>query len=118
MPFVSRTRATLRSAELGFLGVVVYTRVHTPRFWGHDFSAGAPVLLFTRRRPWRISWLRVGTVYLQPLVSDGLARPGRPRHPRRNHNAPLPRKGPKLMMLPPVSSGFRPLTFLLDLGLR
>src|SRR6266545_4840591 len=28
---VSRTRATLRSAEFGFLGVVVYTRVHTPR---------------------------------------------------------------------------------------
>jgi len=31
---VKRTRATLRSAELGFFGVVVYTRVHTPRFWG------------------------------------------------------------------------------------
>src|SRR5690606_18888934 len=34
MPLVRRTRATLRSAELGFFGVVVYTRVHTPRFWG------------------------------------------------------------------------------------
>src|SRR2546425_7813970 len=61
IPFVSRTRATLRSAEFGFLGVVVYTRVQTPRFCGHDFSAGAPVLLLTRRRPWRTSWLRVGT---------------------------------------------------------
>jgi hypothetical protein len=29
--FVSRTRATLRSAEFGFFGVVVYTRVQTPR---------------------------------------------------------------------------------------
>lgn len=31
-PLVKRTRATLRNAEFGFLGVVVYTRVHTPRF--------------------------------------------------------------------------------------
>ena len=31
MSLDSRTRATLRSAEFGFLGVVVYTRVHTPR---------------------------------------------------------------------------------------
>jgi len=41
----------LRSAEFGFLGVVVYTRVHTPRFCGLDFSAGALVLLFCGRRP-------------------------------------------------------------------
>jgi len=32
MLFVSRTRATFLSAELGFFGVVVYTLVHTPRF--------------------------------------------------------------------------------------
>jgi hypothetical protein len=32
--------ATLRSAELGFFGVVVYTRVHTPRFWGDPARAG------------------------------------------------------------------------------
>src|SRR6266581_7135352 len=81
-PFVSRTRATLRSAEFGFLGVVVYTRVQTPRFCGHDFSAGAPVLLLTRRRPWRTSWLRVGTANLQLLPSLGHARSGRQRHPR------------------------------------
>src|SRR6266542_3991235 len=62
MPFVSLTRATLRSAEFGFLGVVVYTRVHTPRFCGHAFNAGAPVLLFCGRRPCRTSWLKVGTV--------------------------------------------------------
>jgi hypothetical protein len=29
-----RTRAYLRNAELGFLGVIVPTRVHTPRFCG------------------------------------------------------------------------------------
>ena len=40
MPFVSRTRATLRSAEFGFFGVVVYTRVQTPRFWGAPRRAG------------------------------------------------------------------------------
>jgi hypothetical protein len=34
IPLVSRTRATFRSAEFGFLGVVVYTRVQTPRFCG------------------------------------------------------------------------------------
>src|SRR5215471_13318556 len=34
MPPEMRTRATLRSAEFGFFGVVVYTRVHTPRRCG------------------------------------------------------------------------------------
>ena len=44
MPLESRTRATLRSAEFGFLGVVVLTCVHTPRFCGEPCSAGAFVL--------------------------------------------------------------------------
>src|SRR6266446_7814087 len=59
-PFVSRTLATLRSAELGFFGVVVYTLVHTPRRCGQPFSAG--LLLFTRAssRGLRTSWLIVG----------------------------------------------------------
>src|SRR5437660_4295205 len=82
IPFVSRTRATLRSAEFGFFGVVVYTRVHTPRFCGQLFRAGAPVLLFSRRRPWRTSWLNVGTKSLQRVVEQGCAQPGRARHPR------------------------------------
>jgi hypothetical protein len=30
-PFVSLTRAIFLSAEFGFFGVVVETRVHTPR---------------------------------------------------------------------------------------
>src|SRR6266513_2908487 len=31
MPLVRRTRATFRRAEFGFFGVIVYTRVQTPR---------------------------------------------------------------------------------------
>src|SRR5580693_7495833 len=60
MPLVSRTRAILRSAEFGFFGVIVDTRVHTPRFCGAPWSAG--VLVFSRLdvRPLRISWLTVG----------------------------------------------------------
>src|SRR4026208_255111 len=79
-PLVRRTLATLRSAELGFLGVVVYTRVQTPRRNGVDLSVwgvGAARVQTPRRdgfvwsagdlslptgdlRPWRISWLIVG----------------------------------------------------------
>src|SRR5436190_21625577 len=59
-PFVSRTRATLRSAEFGFLGVVVYTRMQTPRFCGHACIAGVFDFLRTASRPLRTSWLMVG----------------------------------------------------------
>ena len=52
-PLVSRTLATFRSAEFGFLGVVVYTRRQTPRFWGHESSAGELLLLATTVRPFR-----------------------------------------------------------------
>src|SRR3990172_6317367 len=80
IPFVSRTRATLRSAEFGFFGVCVRTWVQTPRFWGAPFgcirrrcfielkvycSAGALVLAFLNARPLRTSWLIVGTSRLQ-----------------------------------------------------
>jgi hypothetical protein len=34
----------LRSAEFGFFGVLVYTRVHTPRRCGEPFRAGVLVL--------------------------------------------------------------------------
>jgi hypothetical protein len=34
----SRTRAIFRSAEFGFLGVLVRTAVQTPLFWGEDRS--------------------------------------------------------------------------------
>src|SRR6187200_2472509 len=61
MPLVSRTRATLRSAEFGFLGVWVKTRTQTPRFCGLLCSAGLFVLLRTASRPLRTNWLIVGT---------------------------------------------------------
>src|SRR5579871_1036143 len=60
MPFVSRTRAILRSAEFGFFGVIVETRVQTPRFWGAPWSAGVFVFSRFEVRPLRISWLTVG----------------------------------------------------------
>ena len=55
MPFVKRTRATLRSAEFGFFGVVVYTRVQTPRFCGAPLSAGVFVFAFSGVRGLRTS---------------------------------------------------------------
>jgi hypothetical protein len=61
MPLVSRTRATFRSAEFGFFGVEVYTRVQTPRFWGQLCSAGLAVFQRGGLRPLRTSWLKVGT---------------------------------------------------------
>src|SRR5690349_1522775 len=61
MPLVRRTRATLRSAEFGFFGVLVYTRVQTPRRWGAPFSAGVLVLVVFDWRPLRTSCWIVGT---------------------------------------------------------
>src|SRR5688572_2236694 len=75
MPLVRRTRAILRSAEFGFLGVIVRTCRQTPRFWGapgietwrcrrlFQFlrMAGALIFLIAGWRPWRTSWLIVGT---------------------------------------------------------
>src|SRR5579863_1251348 len=67
IPLVSRTRATLRSAELGFLGVVVYTRVQTPRRCGQACNAGLAVLYRVALRPLRTSWLNVGTNILSQI---------------------------------------------------
>src|SRR5271167_3755664 len=64
-----RTRATLRSAELGFFGVVVYTRVHTPRRCGAatfflrplpDFRPGVASFFLGAWRPLRTSCDVVG----------------------------------------------------------
>src|SRR5882672_12257869 len=66
-PFVRRTRATLRNAEFGFFGVVVYTRVHTPRFCGLPRRCGAFSFFSTSRRPCRTSWLMVGKI---PLANE------------------------------------------------
>src|SRR6476659_5013669 len=69
MPPEIRTRTTLRSAEFGFFGVVVYTRVHTPRRCGAatfflrplpDFRPGVDSFLDFGVRPLRTSWLVVG----------------------------------------------------------
>src|SRR5580658_5517801 len=91
MPLVSRTRATLRNAELGFFGVVVKTRVHTPRRWGAPFSAGVLVFDCLDARPLRTSCSIVGTRNLWPifgtcsreLLSAGSS--GTPRHAGRQH---------------------------------
>ena len=43
--------ATLRSAEFGFFGVVVYTRVHTPRRCGLPCIAGDLDFVVSVSRP-------------------------------------------------------------------
>src|SRR5215211_6030377 len=85
IPFVSRTRATLRRAEFGFFGVFVYTRVHTPRFCGAPRRAGVLVLVFGLTRPLRTSWLTVGIYFLREVpdrtkAGGGVAPANRPRH--------------------------------------
>src|SRR5260221_7602482 len=65
MPEVRRTRATLRSAELGFLGVWVNTRVQTPRRCGEPFSAGVFDFSGFVSRPLRTSCWIVGTKLLR-----------------------------------------------------
>ncbi len=55
MPLRSFTRATLRIAEFGFLGVVVYTRVQTPACCGFALRAGALVFETLGDRPLRTS---------------------------------------------------------------
>src|SRR5437588_12489839 len=88
MPLVSRTRATLRSAEFGFFGVVVYTRVQTPRRCGAatfflrplpDFRPGVASFFFGGTRPLRISWLVVG---MRSRRVAGAARTPRPPRAR------------------------------------
>src|SRR3954447_1442808 len=86
-----RTRATLRSAEFGFFGVVVYTRVHTPRRCGAatfflrplpDFRPGVESFFGLGLRPLRMSWLVVG---MRRRMLAGKVRPAaalrRPRRP-------------------------------------
>src|SRR5581483_5664507 len=60
IPLDSRTRATLRSAEFGFLGVMVLTTVQTPRFCGQPCMAGCFGLLRCGLRGALINWLIVG----------------------------------------------------------
>src|ERR1700733_10500585 len=90
MPLVSRTRATLRSAEFGFFGVVVYTRVHTPRRCGAatlflrplpDFRPGVASFFLGAVRPLRMSWLVVG------IAVGKCSRATVPPPPRRRNRA-------------------------------
>src|ERR1700716_2449616 len=91
-----RIRATLRSAELGFFGVVVYTRVHTPRRCGAatfflrplpDFRPGVASFFFGAVRPLRINWLVVGMRIRRVAVARPVAR-------RARRSAPAPRRPP------------------------
>ena len=67
-PLVSLTLATLRIAELGFLGVVVYTRVQTPRFCGHCSKCCDLDLLILGCLGLRISCCIVG-IQVTPYIS-------------------------------------------------
>src|SRR5436190_18129711 len=67
MPDVRRTRATLRSAEFGFLGVWVNTRVHTPRRRSEPFSAGVFDFSGFVSRPLRTSCWMVGKIVLDSV---------------------------------------------------
>src|SRR5215210_8909786 len=90
MPLVSLTRAILRSAEFGFLGVIVRTLRQTPRFCGAPgmFSwrcrilfqflrmAGAFTFVIFGRRPLRTSWLIVGTADADSFLWSALTVSG------------------------------------------
>src|ERR1700759_240968 len=94
MPLVSRTRATFRRAEFGFWGVVVYTRVHTPRRCGAatfflrplpDLRPGVASFFLGAWRPLRINWLVVGM--RQRRLAGARVKLGRRRlgrHPRQS----------------------------------
>src|ERR1700750_2009402 len=79
LPLVSFTRATLRSAEFGFLGVVVYTRVHTPRRCGLPLRAAVFCLAALSWRPLRTSCWIVGNgpASCRDLLTSCLHRPPR-----------------------------------------
>ncbi len=68
-PLVKRTFATLRKAEFGFFGVVVYTFVHTPRRCGHDVKAALLLRYVFGSRPFLMSCWTVGMFYLSSFVS-------------------------------------------------
>src|SRR5947209_9165401 len=94
MPLVSRTRATLRSAEFGFFGVFVYTRVQTPRRWGAPFSAGVLVLVVLDWRPLRTNCWIVGTDFLSRRMRSVLHCSGARRLPRPARRRAQPRDKP------------------------
>src|SRR5262249_22639329 len=120
MPDESRTRATFRSAEFGFFGVVVYTRTQTPRRCGLPFSAGVLVFSTLSWRPLRTSCWIVGMRAFGLLRSNPsgvflcalrryfgyftLRLLGSPRPPRsgvsRGRGAPVPKPARDVLRLP------------------
>ena len=60
---VNLTLQTFLNAELGFLGVVVYTRVHTPLRCGDFSKAGTSVFLNLGLRGFLINWFTVAIIY-------------------------------------------------------
>src|SRR5216683_5828539 len=68
-PLDRRTRATLRSAELGFFGVMILTCRQTPFFCGQPCRAGCLGFRYCCRRGLRTSWLIVGIGPVVPIVS-------------------------------------------------
>src|SRR5205807_1858056 len=64
-----RTRATLRRAEFGFLGVMILTCKHTPFFCGQPCSAGCFGRRYCCTRGLRTSWLMVGISVTFPVLS-------------------------------------------------
>src|SRR5437588_5208588 len=76
MPLESRMRATFRSAEFGFFGVIVLTTVHTPRFCGHPCMAGCFGLDRCGCRGDLINWLIVGIRRLSWLGRPAVRRTG------------------------------------------
>src|SRR5215207_4524630 len=86
MPLERRTRATLRRAEFGFLGVWVNTRVHTPRRWGAPLRAGVLAFVGLDCRPLRTSCWMVGTQTSRAMRASGLREA-----PTGPQGAPVPR---------------------------
>src|SRR5215469_10331611 len=114
-----RTRATLRRAEFGFFGVVVYTRVHTPRRCGAatfflrplpDLRPGVASFFFGVVRPLRINWLVVGMRCQRVAGELGIAR-RQPEGGRRR----LPPAAAPIRLRPPASSRARRTEALLPL---
>src|SRR4051794_38511559 len=75
-PVESRTRATFRSAEFGFFGVIVLTTVQTPRFCGHPCMAGCFGFDRCGTRGFFTSWLIVGIPNLSQARRPGGVRLG------------------------------------------
>src|SRR6478736_2626151 len=103
MPPEIRTRATLRSAEFGFLGVVVYTRVHTPRRCGAatfflrplpDFKPGVASFFVFGLRPLRTNWDVVG-IRREMVAADY-------RMARDRHASPQPPSQANAFMCGPI----------------